>query len=57
MILISWKVELKLKRTNHCALSAPRADNDDVNQYNIIFTIEETNLYFRAVTLSTIKRH
>ena len=47
MPLINCKVELKLKWTEYCVLSAAGADNvngsDDDN--NIIFTIKDTKLY------------
>ena len=49
--MISWKVELKLKWTNHCILSEASADNDDANPDNIIFAIKDTNLV-HAFTLS-----
>ena len=53
MPLISCKVELKLKWTKCCVLSA--AGNDNVNNIvsnNIIFTIKDTKLYVSVVTLS-----
>ena len=50
MPLINYKVELKLKRTEYCVLSAAGADNDNSN--NIIFTIKDTKLYVPVVTLS-----
>ena len=53
MPLINCKVELKLKWTKYCVLSASGNDNvnnDDSN--NIIFTIKDTKLYVPAVTLS-----
>ena len=50
MSLINYKVELKLKRTKYCVLSAAGADNDNSN--NIIFTIKDTKLYAPVVTLS-----
>ena len=39
MPLINCKVELKLKWTGNCVLSAFRADNNDPNRNNVIFTI------------------
>ena len=36
MRLINCKVELKLKWTDHCALSSVGADNDNANSNNII---------------------
>ena len=53
MPLINCKVELKLKWTKYCVLSA--AGNENVNDKdgkNIIFTIKDTKLYVPAVTLS-----
>ena len=38
--MINWKVELKVKWTNHSALSANCNDNDVPNSNNIIFTIK-----------------
>ena len=43
--LINCKVELKLKWTDHCVLSAFRFDNNDPNHYNVIFTFKDTKLY------------
>ena len=40
MPLINCKVELKLKWTKYCVLSAAGADNDNANPKNIIFTIK-----------------
>ena len=51
MPLINCKVELKLKWTIYCALSAAGADNADANS-NIIFTIKDTKLYVPVITLS-----
>ena len=56
--LINCKVELTLKWTKYCVLSAAGADNvngnvnDNVNFNNIIFTIIGTKLYVPVVTLS-----
>ena len=50
--LINCKVELKLKWTNYCVLSAAGADNDDANGNNTIFTIKNTKLYVPVMTLS-----
>ena len=47
------KVELKLKLTKYCVLSAAGADNTNANPNNIIFTIKDTKLYVAVVTLST----
>ena len=58
MPLINCKVELKLKWTKCCVLSAAGADNvngnvnDNVNGKNIIFSIKDTKLYGFVVTLS-----
>ena len=48
MLLINCEVELKLKWTNHCVLSANGNDNNDVNSNNIIFGTK----YVPVVTLS-----
>ena len=55
MPLINCKVELKLKWTKHCVLSALGNEskvevNNDAN--NIIFTIKETKLFVLVITLS-----
>ena len=52
MPLINCKIELKLKSTKYCVLSANGNDNDDAHSDNIIFTIKNTKLYVPAVTLS-----
>ena len=52
MPLINCKVELKLKWTKYCVLSAAGADNTNANPNNIIFTIKDTKLYIPVVTLS-----
>ena len=49
MLLINSKIELKLKWTKHCVLSAASNDNDS---HNIIFTIKDIKLYVSVVTLS-----
>ena len=49
--LINCKLELKLKQTNHCVLSANGNDNDDTNSNAIIFTIKDIKLYAPALTL------
>ena len=41
MPLINWKVELKLKWTNHCVLSANGNDNTDADP-NTIFLLLKT---------------
>ena len=50
--MINCKIELKLRWTNHCVLSAAGSDNDDANPNNIIFTIKDTKWYVPVVTLS-----
>ena len=52
--MINCKVELKLKWTKYCVLSAAGNDNDNNNNNakSIIFTIKDTKLYFSVVTLS-----
>ena len=50
MQLINCKVELTLKLTKYCVLSAAGNDN---NANNIISTIKHTKLYVPVVTLST----
>ena len=54
---INCKVDLKLKWTKYCVLSAAGNDNvnnddNDNNSNNIIFTIKDTKLYVLVVTLS-----
>ena len=44
MSLINCKIELKLKRTNHCVLSKAEADSIDVNYDNTIFTIKKKSI-------------
>ena len=53
MPLINCKVELKLKWTKYCVLSAAITDNaNGNNDDNIIFMIKDTKLYVPVVTLS-----
>ena len=52
MSLINCKIKLKLKRTNHCVLSAAGADNAGGNSNNITFTITDTKLHVPVVILS-----
>ena len=47
---INFKVELKLKWTNHCVFYAAGADDADPNSNNIIFTNKDTKLYVPVVT-------
>ena len=49
MPLINFKVELKLKSTKYCALSAAVADNSDVNSINIISQPKKQNYMFLYV--------
>ena len=49
--LIDCRIELKLKWTKYCVLSADGVDNNDAYS-NIICTIKDTKLYAPAVTLS-----
>ena len=56
--LTNCKVELKLKWTKHCVLSAAGADNvSNIDSNNAVFTIKETKLYVPVVTLSARKNH
>ena len=50
--LINCKIELKLKWTKYCVLSATDSDNDNANCTVIIFTIKDTKLYVPVITLS-----
>ena len=50
--LINCKIELKLKWTKYCVLSATDSDNDNANCTVIIFTIKDTKLYVSVITLS-----
>ena len=52
MSLINCKVKLKLKWAKYCALSAFGADDINASSNNIIFTIKNTKLNVRVVTLS-----
>ena len=53
MSLINYKIELKLKWTNLCVLSANGNDNANDNSNNIIFvTLKDTKLYVPVVTLA-----
>ena len=45
MLLINCKVEVKLKWTKYCVLSAAGNDNTNVNIDSITFTIKNTKLY------------
>ena len=52
-IMDSYKIELKLKLTKYCVLSAAGAGNNDpTNSNSIIFTTKETKLYVPVVILS-----
>ena len=50
--LLNCKVELQLKWSSYCVLSAVDNDNANDNDDNIIFTIKDTKLYVSVVTLS-----
>ena len=52
MPLINCKVELKLKWTKYCGLSAVSNDNENDRNDKVIFTIQNTKLYVPVVTLS-----
>ena len=52
MALINCKVDLKLKWSNYCVLSAACNDNANGNDDNINFTVKDTKLYVVPVTLS-----
>ena len=52
ILLISCKVQLKLRWTKYCVLSAGGNDNSNNNTDNIIFTIKVTKLYVSVVILS-----
>ena len=54
ILLINCKVELKLKWSNYCVLSAAGNDNANGNYDNIFFTINDTELYVPVVNLSAI---
>ena len=45
MLLINCKVEVKLKWTEYCVLSAAGNDNTNVNIDSITFTTKNTKLY------------
>ena len=49
MLLINFKVELKLKWTKCCVLYVAAADNTDNNPSSIVFTIKDTKLYVPVV--------
>ena len=50
--LINCKVELKLKWTKYCVLSAAGNENDNNRDDKIIFTIKDTKLHVSVATLS-----
>lgn len=52
MPVINYKIELKLKQTSYCVLSALGVDNANANSNNIIFTIKNPKLFVLVVTLS-----
>lgn len=45
MLLMNYKVELRLKWTNHYVLSESVNDNDDTNSNNVIFIIKDSILF------------
>ena len=49
MPLVNGKVVFKLK---NCNLAAAGVDSVNANDYNIMFTMKDTNLYVPVVTLS-----
>ena len=53
--MINRKVKLKLKWENYCAFSANVNGNDDANSNNIIFTINDAQLYVRHHFISKIQ--
>ena len=53
MPVINYKVELKLKWTKYCVLTAAGADNNDSNSNNIVFAIKDTKLYVSVLTVPT----
>ena len=52
MPLINCNVELKLKWTKYCVLSAAGNDNTNNNPNNIIFSIKDPKLYVPVAALS-----
>ena len=52
--LINWKVELKMKWTKYCVLSAAGNDNNNDRNDKIIFTIKDIKLFVPLPTLSAI---
>ena len=52
MPLINCKIELNLKWTNYCVLSADGANNANNKDDNNIFTTKDTKLYVPVATLS-----
>ena len=50
--LLNCKIELKLKWTKYCVLSAADNDNDNDKDNNIIFDIKDIKLYVSVITLS-----
>ena len=52
MPLINCKIELKLKWTKYCVLSAAGNDNTNANPNNNIFTTKDRKLQVPIVTLS-----
>ena len=49
--LINQKIELEHKWIRYCVLYPAGADKSNTNPNNIVFTIKDTKLYARVVTL------
>lgn len=48
MVMINWKVELKLKWETHFVLTATGSNNTNDNGDNIIVTIKDIKVYVPA---------
>ena len=48
MVMINWKVELKLKWETHFVLTATGSNNTNGNGDNIIVTIKDIKVYVPA---------
>ena len=48
MVMINWKVELKLKWETHFVLAATGSNNTNDNGDNIIVTIKDIKVYVPA---------
>ena len=49
MLLINYKIELKIKLRKYYVLSAVVVDNNDANSNNIIFTMFPLSLYQQKI--------